>query len=429
MTQAKQRPTVRERMLLRWYERDLSEIPGRMSSVPWMPQDFIPNIRIAGDAFPLLDDPATASANVSLEIDSSGHIMPPVAHGELAVGLFGDDAEVWNISRGQFELAGQGISSESLTAWRHFGQVPPGETEPTHWRYVRPPGTAAITDRIQTQETDPSPPVVFVHVGQVATKEAAEVVYWGFTRTIGIGSIADGNQAQETEPVSTMVFGHIDQEATIEAELAQWGFSGSLGLGPTSSGIQSSGFLVLHETTGLPLDFEQLESPAAVIIGELSSSSYIIGLEQQEVVAEESAQWVLQRDLLLNDLKADFATEPFEDGIDHQAEKTLTKAFDSIEAKWLLPWVSDLCIDIGTPNFASSVLRCLGRLPGPGSGMWRARLIGDALKKGNVEIRDAAVQAVEQWGEKDFAEVLLAHQEEIPWLQDYVQNVVDDLRS
>ena len=45
----------------------------------------------------------------------------------------------------------------------------------------------------------------------------------------------------------------------------------------------------------------------------------------------------------------------------------------------------------------------------------------------NVEMRDAAVQAIESWGERDLIDVLRTHQEPEPWLREYIQDVIDDL--
>ena len=150
-----------------------------------------------------------------------------------------------------------------------------------------------------------------------------------------------------------------------------------------------------------------------------------VGSKQQETTVVETAQI----ESLLTELESDFSVEPFEDGMDHEAERTLSKALRDIEAEHLLPWLRDFCTDRGNPNLAASVLRCLGRLLEPGTEAWRTRLIRDALAKGNVEIRDAAVQAVEQWGETNLASVLRLHQEELPWLQDYIQGVLQDLEG
>jgi hypothetical protein len=152
-------------------------------------------------------------------------------------------------------------------------------------------------------------------------------------------------------------------------------------------------------------------------------------LSQQEPIAAEALHMELHLKSLLTELEADFAAEPFEDGMDHEAEQTLVRAFANIEAQYLLTLLTDFCTDVTKPNFSASILRCLGRLNDPGTQAWRTQLISDALAKGNPEIRDAAVQAVEQWDEPRLASVLKSHQEQLPWLQDYIRDVLQGMEG
>ena len=150
---------------------------------------------------------------------------------------------------------------------------------------------------------------------------------------------------------------------------------------------------------------------------------------QQHLIAAETDRMERHRKSLLAELEADFAAEPFEDGMDHEAEQILVRAFMSIEAKHLLTWLTDFSTDLSRPNLASSILRCLGRLNNPGTQGWRTQLISDALAKGTPEIRDAAVQAVEQWDESGLASVLKSHNEPLPWLQDYIRDVLQGMEG
>lgn len=132
---------------------------------------------------------------------------------------------------------------------------------------------------------------------------------------------------------------------------------------------------------------------------------------------------------LLFELQADFTAEPVEDGMDHEAENTLARALQETGEENVLPWLEEFSTDESSPAFASSVLRCLSRLPHPGNTAWRAKLISTAMAKDDVEIRDAAIQAVEQWEEQALVDVLKAHHEETQWLRDYMQDVIADLDS
>ena len=68
-----------------------------------------------------------------------------------------------------------------------------------------------------------------------------------------------------------------------------------------------------------------------------------------------------------------------------------------------------LCMDSECPSFASSILRCLGRQTDIGSASWR-----DALAMDDIEIRDAAVHAVESWGGAVIVDNLISHNKPEP---------------
>ncbi len=127
------------------------------------------------------------------------------------------------------------------------------------------------------------------------------------------------------------------------------------------------------------------------------------------------------------ELRATFEADPLEDGMNHPAEQILSKALRSTEDKRVLDWLRAFSLDAAHPSFAASVLRCLGRQVNPGTGSWRAGLVRDGLTMDDVEIRDAAVQAAELWGDPDMRSVLESHSEPEPWLRNYIRDVIDDL--
>ena len=132
---------------------------------------------------------------------------------------------------------------------------------------------------------------------------------------------------------------------------------------------------------------------------------------------------------ILNGLRTAFETEPLEDGMGHPAEEILRKALLDTEASCVLGWTRELALDTAHPNLAASVLRCLGRLEHPGTGAWRTELIRSALGTDEVELRDAAAQAAETWGGDAVRQVLETHAEPLPWLRDYIRDVVEDLEE
>ena len=144
-------------------------------------------------------------------------------------------------------------------------------------------------------------------------------------------------------------------------------------------------------------------------------------------LVERAADALDAKTALRHELQADFIADPVEDGMDHEAENTLARALAGDHREATLEWLREFCTDAEHPAFASSVLRCLGNLDYPGSEEWRAAVVRDALATGNTQVKDAAVQAVEKWGESGLVHVLRTHQEDVPWLQEYIQGVIDDL--
>ena len=127
-------------------------------------------------------------------------------------------------------------------------------------------------------------------------------------------------------------------------------------------------------------------------------------------------------------LSAAFEAEPVEDGVAHPAEHILDRALDTDDQTAVLGVVAALCMDTARPGFSAATLRCLGRLTRPGSSAWRSDVVRRALTHSGVELRDAAVQAAESWGDAELVGVLRAHRETEPWLAEYITEVTEDLQ-
>lgn len=128
-----------------------------------------------------------------------------------------------------------------------------------------------------------------------------------------------------------------------------------------------------------------------------------------------------------NRLRAAFEEEPLEDGMYHPAEEIIANALSGTENPMVLAWLKAFSLDSSHASLAASVLRCLGRLKHPGTARWRVGLVRDSLVAKDVEIRDAAVQAAELWGDRGIRTILLAHSEPEPWLRDYVRDVAEEI--
>ena len=79
-----------------------------------------------------------------------------------------------------------------------------------------------------------------------------------------------------------------------------------------------------------------------------------------------------------------------------------------------------------SPSTTSSMLRCFGRLDRKISGEWGPELIRVALFDPDIEIREAAVRAVEDWSDRNLAPDLqrALAQEKLPWMADYIRQVL-----
>ena len=138
--------------------------------------------------------------------------------------------------------------------------------------------------------------------------------------------------------------------------------------------------------------------------------------------AEESG-----RQRFRNRLIAAFEAEPFEDGMAHPAEGVIAAALDSEDPDAVLGWIRGVCLDSSRPALAAAVLLCVARQPEAGTGAWREELVRGGLAVEDVEVRDAAMQAAEHWGDAGFVRLLSGHAEQIGWLEEYRQGIVDDL--
>ena len=134
-------------------------------------------------------------------------------------------------------------------------------------------------------------------------------------------------------------------------------------------------------------------------------------------------------DEIANKLHAAFEADSLEDGMHHKAEDIIKQALQSGEDPRILECLRDFSLDAEQPVFAASILRCLGRQEHLGTSSWRSALVRDALALDDVEIRDAAVQAAELWGDQDILPVLKSHSEPESWLRDYICEVIDDLEE
>ncbi len=149
--------------------------------------------------------------------------------------------------------------------------------------------------------------------------------------------------------------------------------------------------------------------------------SYLVSTDQHRSV-DPIAHAQLQRQL-----QNAFEHEPVEDGIDHAAEGIIQEALQTPNQQVALEWLRSFALDTENPVFAASTLRCLGRVENLGAPSWRTELVRAGLMMDDIEMRDAAIQAAENWGDREMSEVLQAHTESNSLLRRYVEDVLSEL--
>lgn len=144
---------------------------------------------------------------------------------------------------------------------------------------------------------------------------------------------------------------------------------------------------------------------------------------------DDLASQIQKREELAAKLWSVFQAKPVEDGVNHPGEVTIREALQSMDGYPVLEWLKMFSVDTDHPHFAASVLRCLGRQQLPGTASWRMEVVHKALSTDAVDLRDAAAQAAESWGGLEMRDVLQEHTDPVPWLQDYILDILNDIQS
>lgn len=116
--------------------------------------------------------------------------------------------------------------------------------------------------------------------------------------------------------------------------------------------------------------------------------------------------------------------EPVEDGVNHSIQPLLQAYL--AENPRHLPWTEALGGVQPWPSLHADFLRVAGRVRAD-AGL-RDRLLEEGLDSESVEVRDAATQAAALWGHASAAEILQRHHERVPWLAEYKERVISDIR-
>ncbi|MBD3308639.1 hypothetical protein GF339_19675 [candidate division KSB3 bacterium] len=131
-----------------------------------------------------------------------------------------------------------------------------------------------------------------------------------------------------------------------------------------------------------------------------------------------------------NELLYAIQSEPIEDGYTHPGEHVITKALHSAK-KTAIYWIQGIFHDNWRyPNIVASILRLLGRLSPKIADPWAHILVINGVIHPSIEVRDAAIRAIELWNDPRFVDFLTAHRvEQVPWLAKYFDEVIADLKQ
>ena len=141
---------------------------------------------------------------------------------------------------------------------------------------------------------------------------------------------------------------------------------------------------------------------------------------------EKTAKEEFRRNLLRR-----IEIEPIEDGYTHSAEEILEKAAMEYRPFWS-DWVQSIYLEhLNKPAIAASILRCVGRLELDLVKSWGMLMAISALSHPDLELREAAVRALELWGGEQslYALKTRVDVESNSWLLRYIKDVMEDLSA
>ncbi len=122
-------------------------------------------------------------------------------------------------------------------------------------------------------------------------------------------------------------------------------------------------------------------------------------------------------------------SEAVEDGVVHTVEVAIQRALN-MYPQHVATWVEELFVEMLAEKklaYASGLLQCLGRLKPDKIKNVTKSLVIKGLSEDSVELREAAITVIEQWGGDDMLNILREHHDPVPWLAHYAQQVIQDL--
>jgi hypothetical protein len=145
---------------------------------------------------------------------------------------------------------------------------------------------------------------------------------------------------------------------------------------------------------------------------------------ETQLVKPELVQDHLTRQLL-HELVDALLDEPIQDGVTHHSESILRDALNK-SPKTVHAWIADNWENETNAGILASLMKCIGRLSWDEVLVWGLDATQASLQHSDIEVRDAAVQAIELWNSPEAIQLLRGHEEGVDWLRDYIAQILSD---
>lgn len=114
--------------------------------------------------------------------------------------------------------------------------------------------------------------------------------------------------------------------------------------------------------------------------------------------------------------------ETVKDGYTHAAESMLRDHIEHYGTAGLI----EHAFSTESPIRSADLIRLLGRIPEVEIEL-RHVVVDHGLASPHVAVRDAALQAAEEWEDRSLVVLLRDHQDTVPWLSQYAEKIVRGL--
>ena len=205
-------------------------------------------------------------------------------------------------------------------------------------------------------------------------------------------------------------------------ELKETGYGGELRIDFNRPAYRTSGISIL--AFNLEKQECDLMDSFSTLISVKSSGDQICALGSSRIFISDNITFKKVESKLFSGL----GMEPVEDGSIHTLEMFLEKTIQDYGSSFG-DWLIELLLrNLWNSSLKAGLLRLLSRLK-PFTEEWRLKAVELGLSSPDVELRDAAVQAAENWEDVESVQALCvqAIREDCPWLKNYISCVIRDL--